>query len=214
MADLVPIDEAGTVDLVRDAQVARVLEMLISEGKTQAEACKEIGISVRTLQRAMAASRSMAELRKQTDGVLASGVLAAYEGYQNGIKRLRKIVDDEKTAPRDVIAAVKTLHQILREFGGPLVWSEGGPSGEGEEDEPKRVQVAFDAELLMRGPMTVRVGQGNGRARLEDDDLDLDEPVDAAAVVESDRLVAGVEHDLGDQRRLLSGGVEDDEHLD
>lgn len=170
MADSRPAAEASTAEVMREAQLVRVLDLIVNSGLSQVEACQQVeGMTLRTFQRSIASSNVLAELRKQTDGILASGVLAAYKGYLRGIEKLAEVIEDGETKPRDLVTAVKLLHQILQGFGGGLTVLVP-PVADDADGEGRRVQVAFNSDLLLRGPLTMRIGQQAGTI-LDGDEL-------------------------------------------
>jgi len=159
MSDLIPaLPEVTTLSTVREVQVGRVLSLMIEQGMSQADACREVGIEQRTFQRHASTMREvLKDIQDQTRGALLSGATMAMNGYLKGIGRLIAIVDDDQ-ADRDlVIKATKELRSIVRESSATLPGAQPMIP-----DEIEKPQTTRAAEIVFSGPITMRIVQHDG----------------------------------------------------
>jgi len=151
-------------DIVARAQVAKVLELMINSRQTEAEACEQVGVSVRTFQRRLADNIEMRALRETSQAVLVAGVQSAYRAYLDGIAEIQKRITSsdggKAMSTRDLTAAVKALHLIIVEHANIL--GETAAPQTGEEVAAGKLRASWDGQLIMTGPVTVHVNSKDG----------------------------------------------------
>jgi hypothetical protein len=155
--------EAGltTAEVIRMGQVAKVLQMQIDEGLTQAEACAKIGVHPRTYRRWAAEDKVLQAIREETRGTLVSGVALAMQGYLTGIQKLVAALNDPLAPITTKLKITKELGHILRSFAVVLPPSALPRSDQpGDEAVPAAQAVAVDFKF--EGPMTVKIVQRDG----------------------------------------------------
>ena len=163
MTDLIPApptEELSPAEIARRAQVTQVLQLMIDEGITQAEACIRSNIEPRTFQRHVAKMRDQLDMiRRETEGALVSGAVMAMKGYLDGISRLIRIANGPSEDP-DAIRAIKELRSIVKDFAGLIPAGASGQAGADADDE-KAARVKA-ADMTFNGPVTFQIAQRDG----------------------------------------------------